>query len=205
MIEMPLAEYLAISNGKRATEPGALYRAARELVAEGKANIVGASILTTKENQRSTLESIREMISPCEPEPPTPPNSIGAIVKKYDPGFPYLRPSASFTAFETRNLGETLEIEAEFAEEHPGFLNLCLAPEYVFLVGMTTWQPWTDRYGRGDARRPLYYTQRTNTSLDLAIGTFQYICTFVPMKPDGSPEASRKWLFFVKADVYGSP
>jgi hypothetical protein len=206
IIEMPLAAYMKITRIENSDQPGTLHQAARKLVGEGKAKITTASVITAKAGETARLESVREIISPCEAEPPEGGNFSSSAnpppATSPWPKIPYLRPPASSGpgGFETRNVGEFLEIEADFENAPPGFVHLRIAPEYVTLVGMTTWQTWKDRWGRGDARRPLYYTQRTNTAFVLPVGVFQLACIFVPLDPNDNPDPSRKSLLFVKVD-----
>jgi hypothetical protein len=179
----------------------AAHQASIKLVADGKARVVGSSIVSAKDGEKATIESIREIIFPTEAEPPNPPNAIPYVDPKSLPKFIYLRPPASGGPFETRNVGETLEIEAVLDKEYPRFVALRFAPEYVFMPGMSTWQTWRDKRGRGDAKRPLFHTLRSNSALTLEIGKFQHASTLTPMAPQGEADPSRKWLLFVKADL----
>lgn len=109
----------------------------------GSAEVLASQMSMARSGQRAKVESIRELIHPTEFEPVE------------------WRPSTSYpAAFETRNLGMTLE----FDPVNDGrVINVNMAPEWIELVGEG--QPRPEPKGTvqaGDVRVPLVQTNRMN-------------------------------------------
>jgi hypothetical protein len=144
----------------RADQPdAALYEHLVALVADGKAKQESLAVVRVRSGQRAICESIAEYIYPTEWNPAEIPNSVGI---QLDPSKaaagnpagaagagnpaaadqqPLFTSPVSPTAFETRNLGFTLEVEPLIHADGQS-IELTIAPQHVTLTGETS-------YGQG--------------------------------------------------------
>lgn len=176
------------------------HRLALEMVDAGEARIVDTSIVTGMSGEHSSVESITELIYPTEYEPfglscmPPKRSSLhlqaGVDVRPID-----------FTAFETRNVGVTLEVEPSV--DH-GRVDLGAAFEFVSLVSMTTWREYRDRWGETSVEFPRFRTLRQSPHLSLGDGTFELV-GIMTLKPVAVPAVEQRWLVFMRAEVLGLP
>ena len=177
-----------------------------QLVKDGKAAIVETMLCTARSGQKATTESIEEIIYPTEYEPAVLPADTEPDEKdKDDAAKPddARRTSASGptpTAFETRNVGSTLEIEPTLSED-ARIIDLRFIPEIVYHVGNTIWAEWKGEHGNSPIQMPTFYTLRLNTAVTLADGQPMLVATQSPKNKDGVPDFTRKLMVFVKADV----
>jgi len=105
------------------------------------------------------------------------------------------------TAFTTRNVGNTLEVEPTLAEDNHT-IDLKFVPELVFEAGMSTYQESKDALGNeAKIQMPLFYTMRLNTALALSDGLSQLAGVMSPKTADGVLDPSRKVFVIVRADV----
>ena len=174
-----------------------------QLVKDGKAGIVETLLCTARSGQKATTESIEEFIYPTEYEPAELPEDIqrqgqGRQNQNHPAAIP---PSVPLpTAFETRNLGSTLEIEPTLSEDNK-IIDLRFVPEIVYHVGNTVWAEWKGEHGNSPIQMPTIYTLRVNTSVTLADGQTMLVAALSPKNKDGVPDFTRKLMVFVKADV----
>jgi len=103
------------------------------------------------------------------------------------------------TAFETRNTGVTLDVEALL--ESDGTVELRLSPEIVTQLRLETWMEHVDQWGDGSMRMPIFETWRFKTSINLAPGKFEFVSALTPKATAPVPAVSRKILVFVRADI----
>ncbi len=173
-----------------------------QLVKAGKATIVETLLCVAKDRKKGTTESIEEMIYPTEYEPPQLPcggsNTSKAAADKANPQDTATGPSPS--AWETRNVGSTMEIEPTLGDDKQ-IINLRLIPEIVYHVGNTVWAEWKDEYGNKPIQMPTFYTLRVNTSVVLGVGQTLMMAALSPKNKDGATDFSRKLMIFVKADL----
>ena len=165
-----------------------LYAEITARVAKGQAKQESFAVLRAQSGQRSSLESMSEFRYPTEftlPGPPAPTAPAGSIA----PVTP--------TAFETRNVGFTLEIEATIGENDP-IVDVRLVPETVTLADRVTWGQ-----GTSQTEVPVFESQRVNTSLTVVAGQPRLVGT--PSRPPVSKvdadSANRVWFSFMTADV----
>jgi hypothetical protein len=195
---------------------GELRAKAAALVKDGKASIVETMLCIARSGQKATTESIEEFIYPTEYEPAQMPEKVE--VKPDDDqgktGADTTKPSneklrigprdyatgPTPTAFETRNLGSTLEIEPTLSNDAK-YIDLRFVPEIVYHVGNTVWAEWKDQYGSCPVQMPRMYVVRINTGVTLAPGQYCLVAAVSPKGQDGFPDFSRKLMIFVKADV----
>lgn len=174
-----------------------------QLVKDGKAGIVETLLCTARSGQKATTESIEEFIYPTEYEPAELPAEPSKDKDKDDKTKTTRRDPAIGplpTAFETRNLGSTLEIEPTLSEDNK-IIDLRFVPEIVYHVGNTVWAEWKGEHGNSPVQMPTFYTLRVNTSVTLADGQSMLVAALSPKNKDGVPDFTRKLMVFVKADV----
>lgn len=174
-----------------------------QLVKDGKAKVMETLLCTGRSRQKSTTESIEEFIYPTEYEPaefadeskkPAPAANEAADSSKREA----LGPTP--TAFETRNLGSTMEIEPTVSEDGKT-IDLRFVPEIVYHVENEIWAEWKDEHGSAHVQMPVMYTLRVNTSVKLANGKPLLVGALTPKNDKGVPDHDRKLMVFVKADV----
>ena len=175
-----------------------------QLIKEGKASILETMLCTSRSGQKATSESIEEFIYPTEYEPAELPNTIVEEGKKS-----VVIPTESRrdyatgptpTAFETRNLGSTLEIEPTLSFDEK-IIDLRFLPEIVYHVGNEIWAEWKGQYGNAPIQMPKFYKISVNSSVTLADGKTMLVAALSPKDEQGRPDRTRKLMVFVKADV----
>ena len=172
------------------------------LTEKGEATVVETMLLIARSGQKATVESIKEFIYPTEYEPAELPNEIHVTQdgEKTTPDVRDLATGPTPTAFETRNLGSTLEIEPTIDEEGT-IIDLRLAPEIVYHVGNETWAEWKGRHGDASVRMPTMFAVRFSTAVTVINGQTLFIAAHSPKGPDGFPDFTRKLMAFVRCDV----
>ncbi|NNJ85887.1 MAG: tetratricopeptide repeat protein [Akkermansiaceae bacterium] len=121
-----------------------------EMMMRGLNQNTGADIMVkpstiSRSGERSKIEVIREFIYPTEYEPPELPNNIGGGTL-FDPitgeqggaSAPTAVTPAHPTAFETRNVGVTLEVEPTVGADR-NYIELSLRPELVQFEGFVNY------------------------------------------------------------------
>lgn len=187
------------------SDGGPLHDKTMVLVGANKAKILETSMLVCVSGQRARMESIREEIYPTETQPPGLPGSFGSsgssLAEHYVPNLANQR---SFTAFDTRNTGAMLEVEADvLADGH--FVELRLMPEIASLDRLETMFEYKDKWGDASVRMPIYETWRTNTSLTVRSGKFALVSVITPKRQQAAPFVDSRILLFVRADVLETP
>jgi len=171
-----------------------LRKIAQEWIREGNADIVETATILARSGQRAKAESISEYIYPTEFDPPIVPKDVTL-------GSGTNAPIGDFTptAFETRNLGTTIEVDPVLgADGHT--IDLNLSPEIVELEGNTSWS--NDDYKGGvKLEQPLFHAMKVTTQLTLHSGTYQMIGTTRPLNPTDPKRKNPIILVFVRADV----
>lgn len=175
-----------------------------QLVKDGKASILETMLCTARSGQKATSESIEEFIYPTEYEPAELPDKVefkdkedAEAAKKARRDF---ATGPTPTAFETRNLGSTLEIEPTLGIDDK-FIDLRFLPEIVYHVGNEIWAEWKGEHGNSPVQMPKFYKVSINTSVTLAAGKPMLVAALSPKDDQGKPDFTRKLMVFVKADV----
>lgn len=186
---------------------GELRQQVAQLIKDGKASVLETMLCTSKSGQKATSESVEEFIYPTEYEPAELPHTVN--VKDKEEGDQANNPRRDLatgptpTAFDTRNLGSTLEIEPTLSENSK-LIDLRLVPEIVYHVGNRVWAEWKGEHGNAPIQMPTFYALRLNTALTLADGKTMLAAALSPKNQDGVPDFTRKLMVFVKADVITS-
>lgn len=180
----------------------AFHEKAFALSKEGKAKIMETCMVICRSGEKASLETIREEIYPTEYAPPELP--CGNPSNKRFPTDSPMNPAfRAPTAFNTRNTGVTLAIEASSASN--GTVDLQLSPEIVTRLRVETWMEHVDEWGDGSMRQPIFAALRLNTAINVPTGKFQLVSVLTPKEDGPVPEVSRKVLVFVRADVLSIP
>lgn len=198
-IGLPHETLTKLMRGALANSDVALHARLRELTKKKEAKILETSIITLADGTRGVVESIMEYIYPTEYDP----GGLGsaALLGELGDGvFPIpLRP-AIWTAFETRNTGVTLEVDANVRPDRE-VIELRLAPEIVDLLRLKEWQEFKDEWGDASVRFPIFESLRTRNAMSLAPGKFSMVGFLSPRKDEGGSDSDQKILLFVKADL----
>lgn len=175
-----------------------------QLIKDNKASVRETMLCTTRSGQKATTESVEEMIYPTEYEPAELPKPPSGDEKKDAAQVPAITTLDALgpcpTAFETRNLGPTLEIEPTVSKDGK-WIDLRFAAEIVEYSGNTIWAEWKGKHGNTPIQMPDFYTMRINTSVILAKGQPTLIGVLTPKDKSGAVDSSRKLMVFVKADI----
>ncbi len=206
-IEMPhkaLTKLLFLAQPKT-SDSTPLRKKVQEMVEKDEAQILETQVVVCKNGQKATGESIHEFIYPTEYEPPQLPeknseSSPGSMPKgSVAPG-----EIALPTAFDTRNLGSTLEVEAKLTNNDQ-FVDLRLAPELVWHTGNTVWLESKDTLGNvSNVQMPDIYVIRFNTAINCAAGKYLMTSVLSPKDANGELDPTRKIMVFVKCNIVGA-
>lgn len=183
------------------TDGAKLHDKAYALTKDGKARIVETAMVVCRNGQKASAESIREEIYPTEVMPPSLP--CGGS-RGLSPGDPLPMKQRVFTAFDTRNVGTTLEMETVVSADGRS-VDLRLVPEIVSRNRLETMAEYRDARGDGSIRMPIYEAWRTNTSLRVRSGKFTLVSAIHPIGRQAAPFVDSRILLFVRADVLEEP
>jgi hypothetical protein len=203
------SEAVALIDG--APQDPNLYSKLRELVAGQKAKLETVQCIRTKSGQRAKLEEIDEHPFPTELHPPQIPQTLtiadqrildtlhaeggaptrGSIhqLPASNGGFGIITKTTP-TTFETRNTGESLEIDP-IVEEDGVTINISLAPEKITLLKTIKYQ---------DVDQPIFQTQKLATAVSLRVNVPLLVGTMSPPVNTGAPggnQEDRIWLAFM--------
>lgn len=189
------------SRGKLSNNDGPLRRKVAELVKRGEAEVIETALVIARSGNRAKVESIQEFIYPTEYDPPV---SVDSGTKE-NPSEPRtLRNETGLptpTAFETRNVGTTLEVDPTIGADNQT-VDLNLAPELVYAAGYTHWGEYASASGKMEAKMPAFYTVKVTTQVAQIAGEYGLIAVQSPLNVEsGMADRKRKVLVFLKADV----
>lgn len=169
----------------------------QELLKTGDAKMLETQMVTARSGQKASSESVHEFIYPTEYEPPAPPprkegEQDAAATFQTHPAVP--------TAFETRNVGSSLEVEPVI-DESGKVIDLRFVPELVYHTGNEVWQEVTEGKDSYRVQMPNFYTIRINTSVTLIAGEPFLVAAATPKDDQGGADYAKKVLIFTRADV----
>lgn len=179
------ADAATVLNGERGS--AARYRRVLELAKAGKARLDILENLTTKSGQRAVIESIDEVRYPTEFASPLT-----------------AKGQATPTAFETRNVGDTFELEPVIQPDGRT-CSINLVPQHVNLL---EFRDVPNTPGALAVSQPIFTTQKLTTSLQLTSGEPYYLGTMTPTTPHGIARGetpSEIWLAFLHVNIQGPP
>lgn len=201
-IEMSLEQMTTLMDDPALNQSDvALRKRIGELTKANKAKIIETQMLVARSGEKATAESIREFIYPTEYEPAELPQTVkiekGAEnqVSKKD-----FATGPTPTAFETRNLGSTFEVEPVIGTDNKT-IDIRLYPELVYHVENTVWAEWKDQHGEANIMMPVFYTLRVTTAASVVTGKPCLLAALSPKDDKGVTDTSRKIFVFLKADI----
>jgi len=171
-----------------------LRKAAQEWVREGRGTILSTTTVMARSGQRAKNESISEHIYPTEFDPPEIPNEV-TLSDRAEAPITGVTP----TAFETRNLGVTIEVDPVIGADGVT-IDLNLAPERVELEGHTIWSS-EDADEMFQTRLPTFYAMKITTQVTLHTGRYCLLGSTKPLAPATAGLDNVVVLNFVRADV----
>jgi hypothetical protein len=201
-VELPHADLTVLLAGSPGNE--SVHGKAMELVRANKARILETCIGVCQSGGKATFESIREEIYPTETQPPGLPGTFSGPVSRSSQEPHYSTRQRAFTAFETRNSGTMLDLDAEVMKDGR-YVHLRLAPEIGSRNRLETMVEYRDKRGDASVRMPIYETWRTNTSITVRSGKFALVSVIHPKRPQPAPFVDSRILLFVRADVLETP
>ena len=149
------------------TKIDAAFAKLQELIASGTAQLAANLVVKMRDGQRSVAESIEEMRYGTEFDPPQLPQNAPndpAILKHWP--ITGITP----TAFETRNIGATLEVEIA-ANESGRLMSVSAIPQHVrFLRWAKTDAGKLANGERLLVEQPIFHTMKNTTQLTLGNG-----------------------------------
>lgn len=162
-------------------------------VALDEASLIQSSYVVTRSGQRAKVESVTEWIYPTEFDPPEVPQELGGQVSSTAD----IITPATPTAFETRNVGHTIEVDPVIAADGLT-IDLNLAPELVIHLGHHS-------LGKAESQieQPVFHTIKDSTSISLHTGTWAVLGIHnpPPNKAAGLPPTDRRVLSLVRTDI----
>ncbi len=196
MIEMSLESFVELSNSPVAMSPHAI---AQRFIHENKAKLIDSNLVICQHEQDARLQSFKELIYPSEL---TGSGISGSFTdedhKKLEASMRTLNARFILPSFESREVGEFLEIEASIKDDR---ILLRFAgdsvtnPEYLCLLEQH------DQHGWARVGFPIFETRRAYSTLHLANNRFTWINHFTSLDSSGKPDPNNKLLLFVKAEL----
>ncbi len=192
-----LTELLEKDSGSDA----ALHREVMAMTKNGKAKILETGMVTGAEGENPSVESILEDIYPTEYDPPglngqgLP--TRGPMPRKFESM--YWPRSINCTAFETRNIGFTIEFEATVP--YKNHISLRIVPEIVQRLHYESWYQLEDAWGEIDVKFPIYETWRGNQAVLLKPGSPSLLFNLSPKRQVLPPYEDSRILVFARADI----
>jgi hypothetical protein len=190
-IEVPHPLLTELTSGEKKTG-AALHAEVLAQVKQGKAKLLNTDVLVCKSGQKTTIQSFREEIYPTEYCPPGSDD-----IAYYPPFSPGVR---GIVAFESRNVGVTVEVEPTSGNDDD-IIDLRMNAEFVKPGPLVTWMEHKDRWGDAAVRVPQYERWNVNTSTALLNGKFEFVGLISPKTPQPAPALIHKIMLFVRADV----
>ncbi len=194
-IELDQALYLKWTTSQQVAPDGAKLRdQVQEWLKQDLATIVKISTVVSQSGNRAESKSVHEFIYPTEYDPPEVPNEVTLSDGAVAPVTP-----ATPTAFEVRDLGTTLKVDATIgADDQTISLNLDL--ELVELESMEVWHK-TIEEPKFHTHLPKFYQQKISTQVTLLDGIHSFLGLTRPLKAKDPKRSTPVVLHFVRADI----
>ena len=177
------------------------YARLREMLVSGKAKLERLTVLRSKSGQRAVAESFDELRYGSEFRPPEIPRSLsdGKVEPVPEKPLPenLVKNGGIPIAFETRNVGDTLELEAVLGPDEMT-IDLNLVTQSVRYVG--------DHADGGlhPVKTPIFETSKVTTSVNVSDGQPYFLGTINPPFGNGlarEQKEQRVWLDFLTVHV----
>ncbi len=168
--------------------------AVQQWIKEGKAEIIESATVLARSGQRAKVESIDEYIYPTEYNPSKAPNEV-----TLKDGAEAPIAATSPTAFETRNLGTTLEVDPVLGADNTT-IDMNMSPENVLLEGVEKWHHKSVD-PRFQTNFPTFYTMKITTQVTGHDGRYIFVGATRPLKAADPERKNPLVLHFVRGDV----
>ncbi|MFT6182103.1 MAG: hypothetical protein ACJA1W_004475 [Akkermansiaceae bacterium] len=197
-IEMPHATYTKLMAKPRASANDTDLRAeCAKLVTAGEAGVLESLCVTALPGQNATVESITEFIYPTEYEPAELPNKVA---DSNPPETTTWAGPPTPSAYDTKNLGSTFEVEAQIDGSLP-IVDLRLTPTIVYHVDNVTWGTFKTEEAEVKFDMPSFYVLTVKTGANLVAGQTTMLAALSPKNEKGFTDTSHKVMLFVRADI----
>ncbi len=181
-------------------DASALRMKVRELVEKDGAKVLDTQIVVGRSGHKSRTESREEFIYPTEFAIESMDEKIKETLKQAISS-PFPSNPSTPTAFETRNLGSSLESEPTL-DFDGHIVDLRFLSELTWHTGDTIWSEGKDALGNAHKiAMPDFYTMETNTSVTCIAGQYHLVGVLSPRNAEGKLDSERKVMVFVKCDV----
>ncbi len=171
-----------------------LRKAAQEWVRAGRGTILHTTTVMARSGQRAKVESGSEYIYPTTYNPPRIPNQVSLSEGATAPVT-----GVTPTAFQTRNLGISLEVDPVIGSDNVT-VDLNLAPELIELDGETVWA--TEEIDEMfQTRHPTFHISKVTTQVALHHGRYVLLGTTKPRAPTTEGLEDVIVLNFVRSDI----
>ena len=203
MVTMALEKGLPlIPNLRDAGSIDGAFSQIQKMIAAGDATLVAWPEVVTKSGQRAVTEDIQEVRYPTKFDGAQPTKIAGSETepaKDSAPPQPARGGAPVPTAFETRNIGATLEVEPVLGPDGKT-IDLNIVPQSVRLLEFIAVASGRDSNGHDwKIEQPRFYTAKTTTSLSVVAGQRVLLAEF--RGPAGSEQIE---FFILKAEVTGA-
>lgn len=187
---------LMMEDKSTTTDAKSLRMKVQELVDKDVAKIIDTQMVISRSGQKSTTESIQEVIYPTEYNPPNlnlDDESKDSKVMPVTVGDP--------VAFETRNAGSTFEVEPTISEDDK-IVDIRILAQQVWFTGNTIWYEAKDQLGNVNKKSmPDFYKVGINTCMTVISGQYLLAAIVSPKDVKGQVDPERKVMAFLKCDV----
>ncbi|MEM7697669.1 MAG: hypothetical protein AAF236_04610 [Verrucomicrobiota bacterium] len=172
------------------SDAGELRKAVEEWIETEQGTAIERLVVTSQSGQRAKVEAVTEQIYPTEFDPVEITAAEGGVIQS--PPNP--------TAFETRNVGATLEVDAVVGEG--GEINLNLAPEVVQFVG---YEDLETSVGEKSLKQPIarFHAAKTTTQVNLRSGQYGLVGVSKLAISSFPEDENAVLLIFVRVDASG--
>lgn len=194
-----LAEYIEVGEADAArllsslSESGSSSALREELesrIESGSATLIETASVTTRSGQRAKSQSSSEWIYPTAQAPPDVPKELRGPIEK---GNELITP-LTYTSFETRNIGTSLEIDP-VANANRLIVDVNIAPEIVSHVGET-------KYGQLESQTeiPIFGMLKTQTAVTVKGNDPLLVSVYMPIdKKSRKPNPDRRVFLFLSS------
>lgn len=169
-----------------------------KLIERNDARIIETLTVNALPGQSATTENISEFTYQTEYEPGLsayPSQQEVVDITRSDTRFPSPIPPS----FDTKNVGSTLEVEANITNSK--FVDIRMTPTIVYHTGEDVWGTWTNGDVTVESSMPRFYVIKTVTGACVITGQTHMLSAHSPQDKTGSYDPSRKIMLFVRADV----
>lgn len=197
MVAVPQAKALELlPNLRDAGSIDGAFSEIQKMIASGDARLLAWPEVVGKSGQRMVTESIDEVRYATDlAAQPAPAAKNEAPPQPKAEGAPVDEGSAVPSAFETRNTGATLEVEATATPDGRA-IELNLVPQFVGLAGFKAIAGKDARSSNSKIDQPQFYTAKTTTSLTVRSGQRLLLASFNLAQP-----TEHIGFFILKAEV----